>query len=405
MRNLSLLLGSLLFYSVVNRPGVSATSNSRDGESKLEPKVFIIGMFADEGSAWYGIPEFDVLEHNITIPGFSPRYPQAHCTADGSICQLVAGEGEINAAATITSLISSPAFDLTHTYFFIAGIAGISPKMGTLGSVTFARFAVQAALQYELDAREKPANFPTGYIPQGSNAPGEYPKTLYGTEVFEVNDDLRQLAIAMAQTATLSDDATSQHYRASYATHPDFAHGAAPPSIVGCDTATSEAFWSGGLLAGAFENATTLFTNGSAIYCTSQQEDNAVLAALLRGALAGRVDFTRIIVMRTASDFDRPFPGQTAVANLFSSFPGFAVAIANIAAAGVPVVTGIVAQWDARFAAGVKPRNYVGDILGSLGGTPDFGPGSVFGGQPASVARQPLQGMWSLSVLSQLLGE
>lgn len=30
-----------------------------------------------------------------------------------------------------------------RTYFLIAGIAGISPYMGTLGSVTVARFAVQ----------------------------------------------------------------------------------------------------------------------------------------------------------------------------------------------------------------------------------------------------------------------
>ncbi|KAI0643442.1 purine nucleoside permease [Trametes meyenii] len=405
MRASSLLFASLSSFAVIHGHGVSTATSPRNGGAKLEPKVFIIGMFADEGNAWHGISEFDLLEHNITIPGLSPRYPQAHCTADGSICQLVAGEGEINAAITMSSLISSPVFDLTHTYFLIAGIAGVSPRMGTLGSVTFARFAVQAALQYEIDAREKPADFPTGYIPQGSKAPGEYPKTLYGTEVFEVNDDLRQLAIAMAQTGILSDDTPSRQYRENYATHPDFAHGAAPPSVVGCDTATSDVFWSGALLAAAFENATTLFTNGSAIYCTSQQEDNAVLAALLRGALAGRVDFARIIVMRTASDFDRPFPGQTAAANLFSSTPGFAIAIANIAAAGVPVVTGIVAQWDARFAAGVKPQNYVGDIFGSLGGTPDFGPGSVFGGRPASMVQQPLRGMWSLSVLSRLLGE
>lgn len=44
----------------------------------------------------------------------------------------------------------------------IAGIAGISPKVGTLGSVTFAKYAVQVALQYEFDAREIPDNFTTG---------------------------------------------------------------------------------------------------------------------------------------------------------------------------------------------------------------------------------------------------
>ena len=44
----------------------------------------------------------------------------------------------------------------------IAGIAGVSPKVATLGSVTFARYAIQVALQYEFDAREIPDNFTTG---------------------------------------------------------------------------------------------------------------------------------------------------------------------------------------------------------------------------------------------------
>ncbi len=33
----------------------------------------------------------------------------------------------------------------------VAGIAGINPKVATLGSVTFARYAVQVALEYEID--------------------------------------------------------------------------------------------------------------------------------------------------------------------------------------------------------------------------------------------------------------
>ena len=89
--------------------------------------------------------------------------------------------------------MASPLFNLTSTYFMIGGIAGINPEQGTLGSVTFARYAVQVALQYEFDAREIPANFTTGYVPQGATFPGEYPTGLYGTEVFEVNDALRKM--------------------------------------------------------------------------------------------------------------------------------------------------------------------------------------------------------------------
>lgn len=291
------------------------------------------------------------------------------------------GEAEINAASTITALVHSPLFNLTHTYFLIAGIAGISPKLGTIGSVTFARYAVQVALQYEFDAREKPSEFPTGYVPQGSVAPGQFPQTIAGSEVFEVNANLRHWAVERAKTAKLFDNEQSQQYRANYASNPDFAAGAALPSVVACDTATSDVFWSGNLLATAFENTTDLFTNGTATYCTTQQEDNATLEALLRGAAAGLVDFSRVIIMRTGSNFDRQFDGQAAAENLFrdSLSASFEVALQNIPAAGVPVIEGIVSEWDTRFERGMQPSNYIGDIFGTLGGTPDFGPGSIFG--------------------------
>src|SRR3954451_18320023 len=92
--------------------------------------------------------------HTISPSLASPLYPEVHCTKDGSVCQVITGESEINAVTTITSLVKSPKFDLTTTYFFIAGISGVNPKVATLGSVTFAKYAVQVALEYEFDARE-----------------------------------------------------------------------------------------------------------------------------------------------------------------------------------------------------------------------------------------------------------
>ncbi|KAL9066630.1 MAG: hypothetical protein Q9157_007079 [Trypethelium eluteriae] len=343
----------------------------------IKPKVFIIDMFEPEGEAWYGIPEFNVLAQNISVTGFSPLYPDAHCTADGEICQLVTGESEINAATTITSLLLSPKFDLQTTYFLIAGIAGVNPEVATLASVTFARYAVQVALQYEFDAREIPANFSTGYVPQGSTAPSQYPSAIYGTEVFEVNTALRSLAVNFARTATLNDSADAVAYRAHYATSPAYAAGAQAPSVVECDVATSDVYYSGALLGEAFGNYTSLITNGSGVYCTTAQEDNASLEAMLRGAKAGLVDFGRIIVMRTASDFDRPYPGESPQYNLFyADQGGYNPSLENIYLAGVKVVEGIIDGWNTTFAKGVNATNYIGDIFGTLGGTPDFGPGS-----------------------------
>ncbi|KAF9531970.1 purine nucleoside permease [Crepidotus variabilis] len=332
-------------------------------------------MFEPEAEVWYGIPEFDLLALNISLPGLSPRYPHVHCIADGEVCQLTIGESEINAASSVSAVALSSMFDLTTTYWMIAGIAGVNPEIASSCSVTFARFAVQVGLQYEFDMRELPANFTTGYVPLGVTSPDQYPKSIYGTEVFEVNSALRDIAIAYAKTAALNDSADAIAYRANYMKDGIYAAGAASPGVYACDVATSDVYFSGRLLGEAFSNYTRLMTNGTGVYCTTAQEDNATLEALLRAAVSGFVDFSRIIVMRTASDYDRQFPGEQAHFNLFYANQGsFLPAVKNLYLAGIKVVDGILSEWDNKFAKGIPAPNYVGDILASLGGKPDFGP-------------------------------
>lgn len=104
------------------------------------------------------------------------------------------------------------------------------------------------ALQYEFDAREIPENFTTGYVAQGSTAVGQYPVEIYGTEVFEVNDALRQLAIGYAKTASLNDSADAIAYRANYNTSIEFKAATVKPSVIACDVATSDVYYSGELI-------------------------------------------------------------------------------------------------------------------------------------------------------------
>ncbi len=256
--------------------------------------------------------------------------------------------------------------------------------------MAFCKYAIQVALQYEFDAREIPANFSTGYVPQGSVSPNEYPQDIYGTEVFEVNENLRDIAASLASTALpFNDSTTAMAYRANYGSDGIYASATRAPNIIKCDVATSDVYYSGVLLGEAFENTTTLFTNGSGVYCMTAQEDNATLEALTRAAINGLVDFSRIIVMRTASDFDRPYPGQSDLDNLFyADQGGFEPAIENIYIAGLPIVKAVLSDWESgrNFSHGFKPGNYIGDIFGSLGGTPDFGPGSISGGNPVNLS-------------------
>ncbi|KAJ5355519.1 Purine nucleoside permease [Penicillium cataractarum] len=378
MLSMQTLFTSLLLAGSTFSAQVAAKTASHNGE-KIAPKVFIVSMFEPEAQAWWNIPEFDLLSHNITIPGLSPLYPDVHCTKDYEVCQLITGEAEINAAATVTTVAFSPLFDLTKTYFFVAGIAGINPKRATTGSATFARYAVQVALQYEIDIRELSSNYSTGYIPLGADYPDQYPTSIYGTEVFEVNANLRTIAANFARRANLSDSTAAKVYRANYANaSAEYKAATLAPSVVECDVATSDVYYSGNILGTAFENTTKLFTNGTGDYCSTAQEDNATLEVLLRAAVHKLTDFSRIIVMRTASDFDRPYPGASATYNLlYSDQGGFEPALENIYHAGIEVVQGILQGWEKTFKKGVKATNYIGDIFGTLGGQPDFGPGTA----------------------------
>lgn len=343
-------------------------------------------QFSPEADIWYeNLPSSglgDLLAVNISTPGLSMLFPHVHCTEDLQICQVTTGESEINAATTISSVVLSNKFDLTSTYFMIAGIAGVSPKWSTLGGVALSRYAVQVALQYEFDAREMPDNFTTGYFGFNTELPNTFPGQWYGSEVFEVNEDLRQLAFGFASQANLSDNDEAAAYRARYAAEgPAYTAGTEPPSVVLCDSATSDVYYSGNLLSDAFDNTTTLWTNGTGKYCMTAQEDNATLEVMVRMAIEGLVDFARIIVMRTGSDFDRPPAGVSAYDHLLiMDQNGFEIAIENIYNAGIEIVRGVLGAWNCTFKDGVEPSNYIGDVFGSLGGEPDFGPGSITDG-------------------------
>lgn len=249
--------------------------------------------------------------------------------------------------------------------------------MVTTGSVTFSKYAVQLNLQYEFDRSQVAANDTSGYFPQDAYSPDEYtpsdyPGTLYGTEAFELNENLLERAYYLASLTTLNDTEAAAAYRANYG----YAPANQPPSVVKCDSGTSDNYWSGSVLGDAFEQYTLLLTNGSGVYCGSQQEDNATLEALLRGALYGKLDFSRIILMRTISDFDRAAPDETEVYHLlYAEQEGFTPSIQNIYIAGIEIVKDVLMYWDGTYDKGLKPGNYVGDLFNSLDSevAPDIG--------------------------------
>lgn len=98
---------------------------------------------------------------------------------------------------------------------------------------------------------------------------------------------------------------------------------------------------------------TSLLTNGTGNYCSTQQEDNATINSLKRAANLGLVDYNRVLVMRSSSDFDKAPPGMDFETFLASDQGGaYEVSLQALLVAGSPFVNAVSTNWT-QWASGV----------------------------------------------------
>ncbi|WPP01395.1 purine nucleoside permease [Pseudomonas sp. HR96] len=305
----------------------------------VQPKVMLIAMFGPESQHWI---ERLKLTRDIPVPGLSEDYPAVHCN-DQQVCLMTTGMGQTNATASTLALALAPQFDLRKTYFVVAGIAGINPKLGTLGTAAWAHYLVEFGTQWEIDPRDAPKSWPTGYLGINTKGPKEKPPLDYKTEVFELNPALQAKAYALSQHVVLSESKESAAWRKHYPQAP----ANLAPVVTRCDTVAGNTWFSGTRLSERAEEWTRLLTDGKGAYCTTQQEDNSTYEALLRASRLGRVDIQRLAVLRAGSDFDRPYPGYSEVDNLlkYADQGGFVPALENLYRAGEPLVKDIIEHW------------------------------------------------------------
>ncbi|MFD1199361.1 purine-nucleoside phosphorylase [Brucella gallinifaecis] len=307
------------------------------GTQTIAPKVMVITMFGEEAKPWLQGEKFT---QKLKLPGLSTEYPEIDCTAEG-LCHMTTAMGFANAASSVSAMALSDKLDLKHTYFLIAGIAGVDPEHGTLGSAHWAKYAVDANLNHRIDIREAPEGWATDFFGLGASKPGEKPKWAAGTEVFELNGKLADYALATTQGIELLDSDDAREYRKHYTQ--EAATNA--PKVTICDTASADTYWHGTKLAEATEQWTKLLTDGKGEYCTSQMEDNATLTALKRAAEAGKLDFNRVALLRTASNFDRQGKDQSAAESLSAKSGGFPLATTNAYRVGKTYADSIINDW------------------------------------------------------------
>jgi len=330
-----------LVWTVLATAAVTASAATVDGapsQPPRAPKVLVVTASTAEAQPWIAALG---LTQSVPVAGSYPKDPVVHCNAD-DVCLLTTGVGKANAAASVAAAVFGGAFDLSHTYFLVASLAAIDPAKGTLGSIAWASRVVDGAIAWEVDARSLPSGWTTGYLGIDATSPTDVPLGLFGTETYTLSPTLAGKAAGLSKVASLADDGGAKTCRAGYASGP----ATAAPSVVQCDALTTDTAWQGALLGAHATAWMALVTGTQDTYCARQAQDNAVMAALSRGASAGLVDSTRIAVVHGASSFDRPPAGQSAFEAVTScGAAGVPSATGNLAQAGKAVVDAIVSDW------------------------------------------------------------
>lgn len=338
------LHGLLVLFALATRLSIANAADLPTAAVGTEPiavKVMVVNLFGLEAAPWLAALR---PAREIRVPGLSSDFPVVRCTTD-AVCQLTTGMGHANAAASTMALLYSGLFDLRKAYFLVAGIAGIDPARGTIGSAAWARYVVDTGIAHEIDARELPRGWQDGYFGVLTDAPGQKPQFDYHTEMFRLDEALLQKALALSQQAVLEDSEDVQVYRQHYPRSP----ANQPPHVIQGDTASGDTWWAGHRLGEHARRWTDLLTDGHGVYCTTQQEDNATLNALTRGAQSGLVDIRRVAVLRSGSDFDRPYPHQGVIESMRAQRAiagAIRISADNLVRAGMPLVDAIVKRWD-----------------------------------------------------------
>jgi purine nucleoside permease len=224
---------------------------------------------------------------------------------------IVTGSGSVNSAASIMALGLDPRFDLTHAYWLVAGIAGINPHQGSVGSAAWARWVVDRDLSHEIDAREIPKDWTTGVTPLNRGRPYEAPPPapgIYSPNAYPLNAALTDWAYRLTKDVTLDDTADLKAIRARY---PDDPQAMTPPRVLRGDEVSGMNWWLGARMNTIAEDWMAYWTGGQGVSTTTAMEDSGVIRSLQLLQQSGRVDASRVMVLRTASNYSVPGAGQT----------------------------------------------------------------------------------------------
>lgn len=335
-RLLSLLLASLFSISAL-----AATP------APIPVKVVVISLFepgADTGDTPGEYQYWVEREHLTRVYPFPQGFHDLRMNDQG-VMGLLAGVGTARAAASVMALGMDPRFDLRKTYWLVAGIAGADPEDASLGSAAWAEWVVDGDLAYEIDAREIPSDWTTGFVPLHKTVPYEQPRTEENGTVFHLNPELREWAYQQTKAVKLDDSPSLASDREHFAG----ASAHRPPFVLKGDTLSASTFWHGKRFDQWANDWVSYQTDKKGNFVTSAMEDTGVLQSLTYLNHGGRVDLNRVMVLRTVSNFDQPATGVSAAESLAGSavhrYSAYMPALEAAYRVGNTVVSEIVTNW------------------------------------------------------------
>lgn len=309
-------------------------------------KVVVVSMF-EIGEDTGDIPgEFQFwIERNEVEKIEAPLGWRDYYLTEDGVLLMCTGGGITNAATSASTLALDERFDLSKAYWVVAGIAGVDPEDAPLGSAIWAKWVIDGDLAKEIDAREIPEDWPYGMIALGAKEPN----TLDGgwqveTVKFKLNEGLVDWAYEITKDYPLPENEAITAFSEIYAGYPNAIKA---PSVMLGDTIASSTYWHGFALNEWANDWVKLHSGGEGNFVTTGMEDTGTLTALQRIDKIGKVDFDRILVLRTASNFSTPPLGKSVAWSLNAEYPANGVpaleAAYNVAKV---VVDELVKNWD-----------------------------------------------------------
>jgi purine nucleoside permease len=347
------LIGTLVLLGCLVSPVLAQNkAPTAAPTAPIRVKVVVVSMFEvgeDTGDTPGEYQLWVEREHLDQVLALPAGYHHVRMNKDG-VLGMLTGVATAKAAASVMALGLDPRFDLTKAYWVIAGIGGGDPADVSLGSAVWANHLIDGDIGYEIDAREIPADWPTGFVPLRKTKPYEQPvKPQLDGEAYTLNQDLVAWAYQLTKDVPLAD---SEEMRVSRARYTGFPNAMKPPFVTRGDTLSAGTFWHGTRMDEWANEWTRYYTGGQGNYMIAAMEDTGTLQALTFLDQAGRADLKRVLVLRTVSNYDREAPGLTPAESLKNMAGGkYAAYLPSLEAAervGDKVVRDIVEHWTER---------------------------------------------------------